>query len=122
MKFGKTTFQILAVLSLFMHIAAQLSPLWASESAGFQIQICSGNTFQTITIDENGNEIPAKPTIRMHDCAFCAASLFTATPAQNELNSLPPGLSYIKYNTRENAPPHSPKARAHRTRAPPTLS
>lgn len=119
----KNIFQILAILSLFMHIMAQLSPIWASESSGLQIQICSGNTFQTITIDENGNEIPAKPSIRMHDCAFCAAVSFTGTIPQENKNITAVGLVHTsRVFNHDTFAPRLKTTRAHQTRAPPSVS
>lgn len=83
MTITKRLFHTLAVLSLFMHVTAHLSPVLAELNDNFQITICSADTIRTISIDENGNEIPAPPTMRMHDCAFCAATDFTATKTQN---------------------------------------
>ncbi len=123
MNAAKRLFHFLAVLSLCMHVMAQLAPLWATESGAFQIQICSGNTYKTISIDENGNEVPEKPTLRTQRCAFCATSTFTATPAVYA-DIFTPSRERIKTrNDHQHETAFiSEHGRAHATRAPPAFS
>lgn len=122
MKRCKTIFYILAVLSLCMQLTAHLSPVLAAINGNWQITICSADSFRTITIDQNGDEIPATPNMRMHDCAFCAATSFTATPVQNNslFSDTIEHTEYLNdgYEVLYTSKPH----RAHQTRGPPIMS
>ena len=121
MNTAKRLFHTLAILALCMQLTAHLSPVLAEINGDWQITICSGDSFKTITIDENGEEKPANPNMRMHDCAFCSAAHFTAAPAPEifaPVIVLPP----VEITKSQQQPTPYKHKRAHAPRAPPILS
>ena len=108
------------ILALTMHLMAQITPLWMTKSNGFTIQICAGQDVRTITIDENGNEIPGLPAPKTKNCAFCTAGTHNA-------DLLKPGSSSFITLAYEQIHPFQEtalsvkriKASAHTARGPP---
>lgn len=66
----KKIFCSLAVLAMLLSFLTQITPLWLTQSAGTQLLICTAFGTKTITIDDNGREIPlpVKPTNKCKAC------------------------------------------------------
>ena len=122
MNTAKRLFHLLAILALCMQLTAHLSPVLAEINGNWQITICSGDSFKTITIDKNGEETPAAPNMRMHDCAFCAAANFTAAPPVQVCAPVTIFTPAEILQPEEQRPAIYKHGIAHATRAPPALS
>lgn len=122
MKHTPRLFQILAILSLCMHLMASITPLWAMESGGLRIQICSGDAWKTITVDENGKQVPDKPQPRKHHCVFCANASLSGVENAPALFIPPPHTKQFHDSHKTSLTDNTPAKRAHQTRAPPVLS
>ncbi len=101
-----------------------LSPLWASSNGAFQITICSGFTFKTITIDENGKQLPDLPKMKMQKCAMCMAAGMSALLAEDyfvpNFEPLANSRADVKFISQVLKP--SIRSYAPQSRAPPFLS
>lgn len=74
-----TLFCALAFIAVTLSVMVSATPVWVK--SGNIVEICSSFGTKTITIDENGQEIPAVPPSKKH-CAFCltASSDLLAAP------------------------------------------
>lgn len=118
-----STLKTLTVLALIMHLMVQVTPLWMPK-AGTSIQICSGQDVRTIQIDENGNEIPAAPSIPKEHCSFCLASGIAGKAINAESCAFTVSLintktDHIQFLKAEYTPI---KTKANLSRGPPVLS
>lgn len=117
----KHIFHILATLAICMQFMAHLSPVLAKIHGNWQITICAADSIRTITIDENGEEVP-QPNMRMHDCAACNITQLTAlTPKAFSTPVLNVQKSQYKVWHQTTAPKIALRT-AHQTRAPPHQS
>lgn len=100
-KLGK----IAVFLALVMYLMVPLAPLWAQDSSGFQIEICSGDSWEIITLDENGNEIPMPSDNgpKSKKCNVCVVSLATIdTPNSFVVNVERVNAEYVAHETHQN--------------------
>jgi len=65
---------LFALLAMGLAFLAQISPLWAKDANGTPILICTAFGYETITIDENGNELPTPTSKAKNHCAICLNS------------------------------------------------
>ena len=121
MNAAKRLFHVFALLSLCMQLTAHLSPVFAEINGNWQITICSFDSIRTVTIDENGKEVP-QPNMRMHDCAFCANTDAKAIEPKLNKNALKTIQETQYKEWHKTTAPKLALKKAHNTRAPPHLS
>lgn len=122
MCFAKRFFHVFALIAAFMQVSAHLAPVLAEATGAMQITICSGYGSRTITIDQNGQQVPEIPQSLKKNCAVCALTHVAAiTPTITRIE--PVKHAIVRIDIVSDTPLFKTQlAKAHQTRGPPPLS
>jgi|GEM_PF-5600633 len=104
MQSHKKSTALFALFAMGMAFFAQISPLWLKNAQGMPIVICTALGYQTIIIDENGNEIPSPVSSTKNNCALCLnAFAYGIIPNIKLASDILPYQNISKLKWRDNA-------------------
>ncbi len=116
----------IATLAMTVSFLAQITPLWATQPSGTSITICSTLGSRTITIDENGDEIPSSPTQEKQTkehCTLCLISTADTAPSPYQAyTTLRIKTQKTTWHIKNILPKQNNKKTPHSPRAPPHYS